>query len=117
MPVSLVYVLFQFWGPNIGGTEYYFGSFLTAVYAISVFCACLNTKITMGKMIQEISKLFLPVYSLHVLFFYMFRHIEKNIGINPEWGFLILCTVHCLLVTILCWLLMRNYLAMKIFKI
>lgn len=117
LAVSIVYILFQFWGPNIGGTEYYFGSLLTMVYAVCVFGACLNTNITESKVICEMSKLFLPVYSLHVLFFYIFRYIEIRVDINPEYGFLLLCMIHCFLTILVCWLLMRNNFSKKIFKI
>ena len=117
LAVSVIYVLFQLLGPNLGGTEYYFGSFLTMVYAVGVFGACLNTNIIEGKIIRELSILFLPIYSLHVLLFDIFRRIEINMIINSEWGFLILCMVHCFITIILCWLLMRNNIAKNVFKI
>ena len=45
--------------------EYSFGSVICMIYAVTVFSACLNTRIRHGKVIRELSRLFLPVYAFH----------------------------------------------------
>ena len=115
--VSIVYVIFQCFGPDLGGNEFYFGSVLCMVYAVCVFCACLNTVIKNGGIINLLSSLFLPVYALHVLFYDILKFLGIGVNVNQEWGFLVLCIVHCTLTILLCWMLMRIKFMKKIFKI
>lgn len=62
----VLYTAFQVSGiSKAEGNAYYFGSILCMVYAVTVFCACLNTKIENSKCIAELSALFLPVYAIH----------------------------------------------------
>lgn len=50
---------------HVGRNEYYFGSIICMLYAITVFCACLNINIEKSTFISTISSLFLPVYAVH----------------------------------------------------
>ena len=61
-----IYTIFQVSMVSyITANEYYFGSILCMLYAITVFVACLNTKIKNITLIHELSSLFLPVYAIH----------------------------------------------------
>lgn len=117
LPVSVVYILFQYFGPDLGGNEYYFGSFLCMIYAVCVFCACLNTHIVNGSVIRECSMLFLPVYAFHVFILMLFGRVESTLNLNCEFGFLLLCMIHCFTIISVCWLLMKNVYLRKIFVI
>ncbi|HAV91171.1 MAG TPA: hypothetical protein DCW44_07860 [Eubacterium sp.] len=76
MFMCVIYTIFQISGfIKAGGNEYFFGSFICMLYAISVFCACLNINIKKSTFISTMSSLFLPVYAVHPII--MGRVISK----------------------------------------
>lgn len=64
VPSLAAYILFFRW-MKLGANEYYFCSPVCIVHATVVFVAILNLQIAGSKVIAELSKCFLPIYTLH----------------------------------------------------
>ena len=107
--MAVIYSLFQYFGPDTGGNEYFFGSVLCMIYAVCVFGACLNTYVKNGIVIKQLSMLFLPVYALHVLFLTCFVKILNYCELDfvNGYDYLILAFSFVVLIILLCWFIMK----------
>lgn len=82
--MCIVYTLFQVSGvAGAKGNEFYFGSIICMLYAISVFGACINTKIESSRTITTLSALFLPVYAIHPTVYGWMSHMSFVGSLDP----------------------------------
>ena len=58
----------------IGGVEYFFSTPLCMAYALLLFVWLESKQITNNKMLSELSKLFLPVYTIHYFIIKGYHH-------------------------------------------
>lgn len=100
----------------IDGVEYFFTTPLCMLYAFSVFLTIASVNIKYNKIIDELSKLFLPVYSLHyfvIIFYRKFLYIPSWVFISPFFDWIIIS----IMTLFISYLLMRIPVMKKIFII
>lgn len=116
--MCLIYTIFQKSGIiNVRGNEYYFGSIMCMIYAISVFCACINTKIEKSKTIKTLSSLFLPVYTVHPTILIWFSHFSFIKTLHPINQYFLAYFIVCLITILLSYLIMKIPIIKNIFRI
>ncbi len=118
--MCIIYTTFQISGLfKTGGNEYFFGSVVCMLYAISVFCACLNTNIEKSACISTMSSLFLPVYALHP--FLMTNVISKinfmSFISDSIVQYFVVYIVSAVIIVLLSYILMKIPYCKDIFKI
>lgn len=107
---------------NAGGNEYHFSSPLCILYSVVVFCTCLNADIKESKIISVLSKCFLPIYALHMLFLgkifnsELMNYIETAMPYAPL-KFCIEYVIISLIITLVGLIIMRIPYMNKLFKI
>lgn len=75
--MCVLYTLFLVSGiSRAWGCEYYFGSVLCMIYAVTVFCSCVNTPIEHSRSITTLATLFLPVYAIHPAVIALLSHLS-----------------------------------------
>lgn len=110
--LMMVYVYYV----EIPYDEYSFGSIICMIYAIVVFSACLNTKITKGKIIQELSSLFLPVYAIHPYIISKLGFLDSYIDFSPSVKYFAVLGIVMIVNVPLAYLLMKIPYVKEIFK-
>ncbi len=118
--MCIIYTTFQIsWLFNAGGNEYFFGSIICMLYAITVFCACLNINIEKSTFISTMSSLFLPVYAFHPII--MARVISKMFFLsaidNNFVQYFVVYIVSAVIVVCFSYFLMKIPFIKEIFKI
>ena len=111
--VMMAYVYFV----EIPYDEYAFGSIICMVYAVIVFSACLNTKIKNGKVIRELSKLFLPVYAIHPFVNSRIEYLSPYLQFSPEVQYFVVLALVFVMNIALAYFLMRIPYVKDVFKI
>lgn len=102
---------------NLSSDEYFFGSVLCMLYAISVFCACLNTKIESSKIISMLSSLFLPVYAIHPATMTWLSYLTIVKTFNPVAQYLVAYLLSCVITLSVAYILMKIPYVKGVFKI
>lgn len=106
---------------QVRGNEYFFGSLPCIIYAFSLFQIISKVKIPNSVVIRELSKTFLPVYTLHVfliqilLSFSFWKNFENEIG--STLSFFVQYTTSTILCFLFGYCIMRISLFRKIFSI
>lgn len=108
----LVYVYYV----EIPYDEYSFGSIICMIYAVIVFSACLNTKIVKGRVIQELSSLFLPVYAIHPFVISKLSFLDPYFDFSPSVKFFVVLALVIGVNVPLAYLLMKIPYVKEIFK-
>lgn len=100
----------------IGGVEYFFSTPLCMAYALLLFVWLESRQITNNKMLSELSKLFLPVYTIHYFVIKYYSQVvdSQYAGVwTPMLDFLIVTIV----TLTMCCIIMRVPFMGKVFKI
>ena len=114
---AVLFIIFVYYcRPYIGGVEYFFTTPLCMVYAVWVFITILKLDIKDNKYIEQLSLLFLPVYTIHFFIIKIFRyyiHIDSigYISVLIDWVFVSAITISISLI------LMKNRFIESIFRI
>ena len=113
---AIIFMLVYVYYVEIPYDEYSFGSIICMIYAVIVFSACLNTKIIKGRVIQELSSLFLPVYAIHPFVINKLSFLDPYFDFSPSVKFfVVLALIICVNVP-LAYLLMKIPYVKEIFK-
>lgn len=116
--MCVIYTAFQVSGiSHAAGNEYYFGSIICMLYAISVFCACLNTKIENSKTITTLSSMFLPIYAIHPTTMRWISHITIIQTFNPLAQYISSYLLACIINVLIAFVLMKTPYVKGIFRI
>lgn len=116
--MCILYTIFQTSGiSHATCNEYYFGSVLCMLYAISVFCACINTKIKKSKAISTLSSFFLPIYAIHLTTMQWISHLSIFLTFNPIAQYIIAYVMTCTINVLIAYVLMKTPYIKNIFKI
>lgn len=103
-----------------GGNEYFFGSIPCLIYAICVFVGLLKININESKWIKHLSKLFLPVYALHMLILHRLFGLSFMQAIDTialPFSITIEYILSASVIVIICTILMKIPYMDKLFKI
>ena len=88
------------------------------LYAICVFCACINTKINPNNtVIPKLSSLFLPVYAMHPILYSTLELFRPEFNINGNFVYFITLFVSVMLIILICDIIIKLPYADRIFKI
>lgn len=116
--MCITYTGFQVSGiSHAEGNEFYFGSIICMLYAISVFCACLNTNIESSKIISNLSPLFLPIYAIHPTTMRWISHLTIIQTFNPIAQYISTYLIVCIINVSIAFVLMKIPYVKGIFKI
>lgn len=115
---SLFYCLLQKTGIyNEIHDEYFFGSIICMLYAISVFCACINTKIEKSKVITKLSSMFLPVYAFHLTIMLWISRINLIETLTPVLQYIVALLFSYIINISISYVLVKTPYIKDIFKI
>ncbi|MBO4315383.1 MAG: acyltransferase family protein [Prevotella sp.] len=113
----VVFMLVYVYYVEIPYDEYAFGSIICMIYAVTVFSACLNTKIKHGKVIQELSRFFLPVYAMHPFVISRLEPLSPYFQFTPAVQYFVVLIIIFIVNIALAFVLMRIPYVKDIFKI
>lgn len=120
-PVILIFMLLfiafvYYCKETIDGVEYFFTTPLCMMYAFLLFIYIKSINVTNSTIVGNLSKLFLPVYTLHYLIIKVYHH-----SINTQYAGVFTPLVDYLIITtitvMLCYIIMRIPFSEKVFKI
>lgn len=113
----VVFMMVYVYYVEIPYDEYGFGSIICMIYAVIVFSACLNTEIKHGKVIRELSKLFLPVYAIHPFIISRMECLSPYLQFSPEVQYFVVLALDFIVNITLAYFLMKIPYAKDVFKI
>lgn len=120
--IPVMCILFVLEGRLIkaGGNEYHFGSLLCVLYALSVFVGILKLDMRESKVVESLSRVFLPVYAFHMIvlkilyntgFMYLFEIKSAVLSVTIEY------VISSILVIAGCVVIMKIPYMDKVFRI
>lgn len=101
----------------VRGNEYYFCSFPCMLYSSFVFARIVCLDISESMAITRLSKLFLPIYSTHII---LYGFWKKYVGLSlsePNINFIVNYFLVAILVTVVSYIIMKIPKMDKVFKI
>lgn len=102
--------------PHVGGIEYFFGSLPLQVYATLSFVWLLSRKIHHSSIVSSLSRLFLPVYALHMFVIDWVNGLAftGGLGMFAAWGDYVIVVTLTLLLS---WAVMKIPYMDRVFRI
>lgn len=116
-----LYIIYFFWARcyvGIYGVEYLFGSLPCQALSIVLFICIVSMQIKNSMIIDSVSKLFLPVYALHMSVLGILNNrVLSSWSVDNSWNAAMCYLLVFIIMTLVGWLVMKLPYINKLFKI